>query len=80
MRSRRMSGGTLVQWIQGCSISPEDLRVVLATVVGDFESVSVWRGEEPAFLLLARTARTRWAASGGRHPGLASPLPAVLNC
>jgi len=31
--------------------------MVLATVAGQFESVSVWRGEEPDFLLLARMDR-----------------------
>jgi len=59
MCSRRMSGGTPVQWIQSCSFFPQDLRVVLATVAGHFECASVWRGEEPGFLLLARTVRTR---------------------
>ena len=56
-RSRLRSGGMLVQWIQGYSIFPDDLRMVLATVAGQFESVSVWRGEEPDFLLLARMDR-----------------------
>jgi tetratricopeptide (TPR) repeat protein len=50
-------GGLLVQWIQGYSIFPDDLRMVLATVAGQFPSVSVWRGEEPDFLLLARMDR-----------------------
>ena len=58
VRGRLRSGGMLVQWIQGYSIFPEDLRMVLATVAAQFESVSVWRGEEPDFLLLARTDRS----------------------
>ncbi|HXZ18669.1 MAG TPA: fused MFS/spermidine synthase [Candidatus Acidoferrales bacterium] len=57
-RSRLRPGGLMVQWIQGYSIFPDDLRMVLATVAGQFESVSVWRGEEPDFLLLARMDRT----------------------
>jgi len=57
VRARLFPGGMLVQWIQGYSIFPEDLRMVLATVAGHFESVSVWRGEEPDFLLLARADR-----------------------
>jgi len=56
-RRRLRPGGLLVQWIQGYSIFPDDLRMVLATVAGQFESVSVWRGEEPDFLLLARRER-----------------------
>jgi spermidine synthase len=58
VRGRLRPGGLLVQWIQGYSIFPEDLRMVLATVAGQFESVSVWRGEEPDFLLLARRDRS----------------------
>lgn len=57
-RGRLHPGGILVQWIQGYSIFPEDLRMVLATVAAHFESVSVWRGEEPDFLLLARMERS----------------------
>ena len=57
-RSRLRPGGLLVQWIQGYSIFPEDLRMVLATVAAHFESVSVWRGAEPDFLLLARMDRS----------------------
>jgi len=57
VRSRLRPGGMLVQWIQGYSIFPDDLRMVLATVAAHFESVSVWRGEEPDFLLLARSDR-----------------------
>jgi len=56
-RSRLRPGGLMVQWIQGYSIFPDDLRMVLATVAGQFESVTVWRGEEPDFLLLARMDR-----------------------
>ena len=58
VRARLLPGGMLVQWIQGYSIFPEDLRMVLATVAAQFESVSVWRGEEPDFLLLARSDRS----------------------
>ena len=57
-RARLRPGGMLVQWIQGYSIFPEDLRMVLATLADHFESVSVWRGEEPDFLLLARMDRS----------------------
>jgi len=58
VRARLLPGGMLVQWIQGYSLFPEDLRMVLATVAAHFDSVSVWRGEEPDFLLLARTTRS----------------------
>ena len=57
-RARLRPGGLLVQWIQGYSIFPDDLRMVLATLAGQFDSVSVWRGEEPDFLLLARMDRS----------------------
>ncbi len=58
VRARLRPGGMLVQWIQGYSIFPEDLRMVLATVAAHFESLTVWRGEEPDFLLLARMDRS----------------------
>jgi spermidine synthase len=57
-RARLRPGGMLVQWIQGYSIFPPDLLMVLGTVAAQFESVSVWRGEEPDFLLLARMDRS----------------------
>jgi len=57
-RARLRPGGILVQWVQGYSIFPRDLLMVMGTVAARFESVSVWRGEEPDFLLLARQDRS----------------------
>jgi len=57
-RARLRPGGMLVQWVQGYAIFPDDLLMVMGTVAGQFESVSLWRGEEPDFLLLARTERS----------------------
>jgi spermidine synthase len=53
-RAHLRPGGMLLQWVQGYSLFLEDFRMVLATVAAHFESVTVWRGEEPDFLLLAR--------------------------
>jgi spermidine synthase len=54
VRARLNPGGMLVQWIQAYALFPEDVRMVLATVVPHFPQVSLWRGEEQDLLLLAQ--------------------------
>jgi len=55
VRSRLAPGGMLVQWIQAYSLYPEDLKMVLATLVPHFPQVSVWRGESQDLILLGQT-------------------------
>ena len=54
-RARLRPGGMLVQWVQGYALFPEDFRMVLSTLVPHFPRVTLWRGEDPDFLLLAQT-------------------------
>jgi spermidine synthase len=81
VHARLRPGGMLVQWVQGYSIFPSDLLMVLNTVASQFESVSVWRGEEPDFLLLARTDRQPLSLErlGGllQKPGLRDDFDAL---
>ena len=53
-RSRLAPGGILVQWVQGYSIFPQDLKMILGTLAQHFPQVSVWRGSQSDFLLLAQ--------------------------
>ncbi len=54
-RARLRPGGMLVQWVQGYALFPADFRMVLSTFVPHFPQVTLWRGEDPDFLLLAQT-------------------------
>jgi spermidine synthase len=51
---RLRPGGLFVQWVQAYSLYPEDLRMVLATFVPQFPQVTLWHGDSPDLLLLAR--------------------------
>ncbi len=51
---RLKPGGIFVQWLQAYSLFPEDLRMVLATFVPQFPQVTLWRGDSPDLLLVAR--------------------------
>lgn len=51
-RARLAPGGLFVQWVQGYSLFPEDLRMVLGTFVPHFPRVTLWRGEPTDFILL----------------------------
>lgn len=54
VRARLAPGGLLVQWVQSYALFPEDLRMVLGTLVPHFPQVTLWRGEEQDLLLLAQ--------------------------
>ncbi len=53
-RARLEPGGVFVQWVQAYSLYPEDLRMVLSTFVPEFAQVTLWHGDAPDLLLLAR--------------------------
>jgi spermidine synthase len=55
VRDRLNPGGKFVQWVQSYSLAPADLRMIIATLVPHFPEVTLWRGEGPDLLLLART-------------------------
>jgi len=47
-------GGMFVQWVQGYSLEPSDLRVILATITPHFSNVTLWHSAGADFLILAR--------------------------
>jgi len=54
-RARLRPGGMMVQWIQAYSLYPQDVKMVLGTLVGQFPQVTLWRGESSDLLMLAQT-------------------------
>jgi spermidine synthase len=54
IRQKLAPGGIFVQWLQAYSITPADLRMVVASLVPHFVDVTLWHAEGPDLLLLAR--------------------------
>jgi len=48
-------GGMFVQWVQGYSLEPSDLRMILATISSHFRDITLWHSAGADFLILART-------------------------
>jgi spermidine synthase len=57
-RSRLAPGGLFVQWVQGYSLEPADLRMVFRTFATEFPRVTLWRGEVADYLLLGQSSGT----------------------
>ncbi len=57
-RDRLRPGGMMLQWIQGYSIVPDDLRMVINTFRSVFPSVTVWNTIKGDFLLVGRMEPT----------------------
>jgi spermidine synthase len=55
VRSRLAPGGMLVQWVQIYSLFPQDLKMVLKTVAGQFPQVSVWQSTNGDVVLLGQS-------------------------
>src|SRR5271169_326392 len=55
VRHRLSPGGKFVQWVQGYSLAPADLRMIIATLIPHFTEVTLWHAEGPDLLLLGRT-------------------------
>lgn len=55
VRQRLAPGGMFVQWVQAYALAPQDLKMITATLVPHFAEVTLWRGELPDLLFLART-------------------------
>jgi spermidine synthase len=55
VRQRLAAGGIFVQWVQAYSLAPDDLRMIAATLAGQFPELTLWRGEGPDLLFLGRT-------------------------
>ena len=74
-RSRLTPDGVMLQWIDGYTIRPEDLKMIVKTFRTAFPATTLWHahnvgdflmlgGAQPRALDLARV-QTRWAASPG---------------
>jgi spermidine synthase len=55
VRRHLSSGGMFVQWVQGYSLEPSDLQMILATITPHFTNVTLWHSAGADFLILART-------------------------
>jgi spermidine synthase len=53
VRGRLAPGGVFVQWMQAYSLYPEDLRMVLATFLSEFQGATLWHGDAPDLILMA---------------------------
>jgi spermidine synthase len=51
-------GGAFVQWVQAYSLFPQDLRMVLATFLSEFQGGTLWHGNAADLILMAPTAPT----------------------
>jgi spermidine synthase len=53
-RQRLQPGGIMLQWLQGYSLYPEDLRMVVRTFRAVFPATSIWNTTRGDFLLMGR--------------------------
>jgi spermidine synthase len=53
VRSRLAPGGVFVQWMQAYSLYPEDLRMLFATFLAEFQGATLWHGDAPDMILMA---------------------------
>ena len=54
-RQRLKPGGTMVQWVQGYNLLPEDMQMVVRTFRSVFPATSLWHTGAASYLLLGRT-------------------------
>jgi len=54
VRAHLAPDGNFVQWVQGYSLDPADLRMVLATVSRHFPETTLWHAQVLDFMVLAR--------------------------
>jgi spermidine synthase len=52
-QARLVPGGALIQWLQAYSLYRDDLRMVLATFLSEFNGATLWHGDGPDLLLMA---------------------------
>lgn len=58
-RKHLTPGGRFVQWIQGYSLDPSDLRMILATLSRHFPETTLWQISEGDLIALNRTEALR---------------------
>ena len=81
-RQRLQPGGIMLQWLQGYSLYPDDLRMVVRTFRTVFPATSIWNTTRGDFLLMGRVdpvpldlnrIKTRY----GLNPGIGHDLNRV---
>jgi spermidine synthase len=53
VRDRLAPGGVFVQWMQAYSLYPDDLRMLFATFLSEFQGATLWHGDAPDMILMA---------------------------
>jgi spermidine synthase len=53
VQARLGPGGVFVQWVQAYSLYPEDLKMLVATFLGEFHGATLWHGDAPDLILMA---------------------------
>jgi spermidine synthase len=53
VRGRLAPEGVFVQWMQAYSLYPEDLRMLFATFLAEFQDATLWHGDAPDMILMA---------------------------
>ncbi len=53
VRGRLAPGGVFVQWMQAYSLYPDDLRMLFATFLSEFQGVTLWHGDPLDMILMA---------------------------
>ncbi len=53
VQARLAPGGVFVQWVQAYSLYPEDLKMLVATFLGEFHGATLWHGDAPDLILMA---------------------------
>jgi spermidine synthase len=52
-RARLAPSGVFVQWMQAYSLYPDDLRMLFATFLTEFQGATLWHGDAPDMILMA---------------------------
>ncbi|OFV98254.1 MAG: hypothetical protein A3H28_08120 [Acidobacteria bacterium RIFCSPLOWO2_02_FULL_61_28] len=76
--------GLFMQWVQAYQLAPRDFNTVLRTLHSSFEHMSLWRGTEADFLILASPTPRRFSlkpleAEYGRNASLRENLSEYLS-
>lgn len=53
VRDRLAPDGVFVQWMQAYSLFPDDLRMLFATFLSEFQGATLWHGDAPDLILMA---------------------------
>jgi spermidine synthase len=54
-QERLAPGGIFVQWVQSYSLYPDDLRMISATFLSEFQNATLWHGVKSDLILVAPT-------------------------